>query len=384
MLPLLLVALLLQAAPAARTVVISGQVLLQDGSPAGAVRIAAITAPPPNIRPADGQNYYASQAPVATTLTDEQGRYRLQNVPPGRYYIVAGIIGHATFYPGTADIDASTIITPAAGDTLERHDIRMQTDAGMRVRGRISPPPADDALERAVLSGVTVGDLFDVVVREDGTFDFGRLPQGEYFLSMIPHAPGTTFLPFRVEKTDVPVLEFKRPPTLPVSGRIVVDRGPLPYALLGFMTERDYVTAPIQSDLTFTARLHDALYRPDMGGMPVGYSVTSVRMGSQNVAASGFQVSAAAKTGLVISVAAPPDLPRLIGQVTGAPPNSRVIATGPIIGSIEARVRVDGTFEFSPVPPGLYRLRVFEMPSIPETEVVVEYKSGGTIRLAPR
>jgi hypothetical protein len=259
----------------------------------------------------------------------------------------------------------------------------MQTDAGSRVRGRITPPPADDVLERAVLSGLTVGDLFDVVVREDGTFDFGRLPQGEYFLSMIPHAPGTTFLPFRVENSDVPVLEFTRPPTVPVSGRIVVDRGPLPHALLGFMTTRDYVTAQITDDLTFTARLHDALYQPDMGGMPVGYSVTAVRMGTADVR-RGFQVTAATKQGLVITVAAPPDLPRLTGQVAGAAANARVVATGPIVGTIEAAVRADGTFEFAAVPPGLYRLRVPQMPAIPETEVVVEYKTGGTVRLAAR
>jgi hypothetical protein len=382
----LALALLLQAAPAVRPAVIAGQLTLRDGSPASAVRVAAIVAPPPNIRPADGQNYYASQPPVSVALTDDGGRFRLTNVPAGRYYIVAGIVGHATFYPGTSDIDMSTIVTPEAGETLDGTNFRMETDAGQRVSGRVTPGPMTAVEERAVLSGVAVGDLLDVPVRGDGSFDFGRLPPGEYFLSLIPHAPGTTMLPFRVEDRDVPPLDFKRPPTRPVSGRIVVDRGPLPNALLGFFTPRDYVTADIKDDLTFTAGLHDARYRVDLGGMPVGYSVTSVGIGPADVTNADFATGEAAKFGIVITVAAPRTLPRIAGRVavTGsAPPAARVVATGPIVGTLEAPLRADGSFEFAAVPPGLYRLSVPQIPSMVPATVVVDYSTGADVRLGP-
>ena len=97
--------LFFQGPPGAGGAVASGQVRLANGSPVAAIRVAAIPAPPPNIRPSDGQNYYAVQTPARVALTDEQGRYRLANLPAGRYFIVAGVIGQATFYPATTDLE---------------------------------------------------------------------------------------------------------------------------------------------------------------------------------------------------------------------------------------------------------------------------------------
>src|SRR4029450_3999707 len=91
--------LLLQGATAARPGVVTGQLQTRDGTAAAAIRISALPAPPPNILPSDGQNYYASTAPAATTLSDAQGRYRLANLAPGRYFIVASVFGYPTFYP---------------------------------------------------------------------------------------------------------------------------------------------------------------------------------------------------------------------------------------------------------------------------------------------
>ena len=383
----LLLALLLQGAPAVKGTVVSGQLQLRDGAPAVAVRVAAIAAPPPNIRPADGQNYYASQPPVSAALTDAKGQFRLANVPPGRYYIVAGIVGHGTFHPGTTDIDAATIVTTTTDAPLEGVNFRMTTAPGSIVRGRIVPAPFAGTQERAVLSGVTVGDLVDVPVNGDGTFEFGRIPNGEYFLSLIAQPPGLPAKPFRVTDQDVTTVELARPPTLPLYGRIVVQNGPLPRALLGFFTTQDYVAATINDDATFTVRLHDARYRVDLGGMPVGYSVTSVRVENEEVSNSGFAVPAAAKAGIVITVATPQNLPRITGRIaaggtSGA--STRVVATGPIVGRVEAPIRADGTFDFGVVPPGLYRVAIPQMPEFGLADVVVDYSAGANVVLTKR
>ena len=37
------------------------------------------------------------------TQTDDQGRYRLTNLPPGDYLIAAGLIGVGTYYPNETD-----------------------------------------------------------------------------------------------------------------------------------------------------------------------------------------------------------------------------------------------------------------------------------------
>src|SRR5215208_532864 len=112
----LVVALLLQAAPATRGVV-AGQIQIRQGSPAAAVRVSAIPAPPPEARPEEGIQYYEARPPVSTVLTNAQGRYRLGNIPPGRYYIVASMLGQATYYPGATEAFRATVVTVGAGAT---------------------------------------------------------------------------------------------------------------------------------------------------------------------------------------------------------------------------------------------------------------------------
>src|SRR5262245_8957495 len=94
---------LLQGAPAPRTAVVTGALHARDGAAAAGVRVFALGAPPPGVRPEDGTQYYTVPPPASTTVTDDQGRYRLTNIPPGRYYIVAGTLGQASYAPGLAD-----------------------------------------------------------------------------------------------------------------------------------------------------------------------------------------------------------------------------------------------------------------------------------------
>ena len=58
--------LVLQGTTAARPGVVAGRLQTREGA-AAAVRISALPAPPPNILPSDGQNYYATTPPASTT-----------------------------------------------------------------------------------------------------------------------------------------------------------------------------------------------------------------------------------------------------------------------------------------------------------------------------
>jgi hypothetical protein len=78
------------------------------GAPAAGVRVAA--------KPAVGADL--GTALISLGETDAEGRFTLENVPPGRYQIVAGRIDQPTFYPGTLDAAAGTIVTVVAGETL--------------------------------------------------------------------------------------------------------------------------------------------------------------------------------------------------------------------------------------------------------------------------
>jgi hypothetical protein len=374
-----------QSVAAAGAGSVAGRLLTREGQPADAVRVSVIPAPAPNTRVADGQNYYPTQRPVSITLTDRQGNYRLENIPPGRYFVVASIIGEATYFPGTTDADRATVVTVTAGSSAPGTDFGLLMPLGGRVTGRVTPPPPNANAERVVLSGLRLTELQEVAVRADGTFDFGRVPKGAYLVSFFPTPPGMPSRPFDVGDGDVTTLEFTRPAVRKVTGRVVVDRGPLPNAILAFVTEQSHVGATINADGTFTTSLHAGTHLADIGGMPVGYGLSSVRVG-QGDGSKGVIVSNADVTGVVINVRAPSLLPELRGRIEGTRPAGelRLIGTGPVYGAIETTVRPDGTFSFGLVAPGLYRLRVAQVPSLAPVLVVVNTSGGGEATITLR
>jgi hypothetical protein len=383
---LTLLLLLQAAAPIARTAVVSGQIQTRDGNPAGAVRVSAIPAPPLNLRQSDGQNYWATQAPVSTALTNNQGAYRLPNVPPGRYYIVAGMLGQATYYPAAIEPERATVVIVESGAALAGMDVKLVFPFGGRVGGRVTPSPSADAPERAVLSGLKLEELLEVPVAADGRFDFGHLPLGAYLLSLFPTPPGARSMAFNVGEADVTSLEFVRPPVRIVSGRVVVENGPLPSTVLAFSTPQSYVNATIAADGTFRARLHRERHRAELSGLPVGYSIASVRAGAQDVT-SALAVGDSDLSDVVITVAAPRSLPAVKGRVSGFAAGrltgARVEMTGPINGRLDTEVRPDGTFEFAAVPSGLYRLRVPQLPELAPLTVVVDSR-GADVQFTAR
>jgi hypothetical protein len=203
-------------------------------------------------------------------------------------------------------------------------------------------------------------------------------------VSLYPAFPGLGSLPFGVSDQDVSGLEFVRPPVHEVSGRIVVRKGPLPRSFLAFSTPQDFVGATVNADGTFTTRLHSARHQVELGGLPVGYGIESVRLGSTELMTDGLVVGNADVSGLVITVRPPQSLPALKGRIAapaGSLGSARVEITGPVIGTLEAPVAADGSFEFAALPKGLYRLRVPQLPQIAPRNVVVDDR-GADVQLA--
>jgi hypothetical protein len=367
---------LLQAAAPARPGVVTGQLQTPAGAPAAAIRVSALPAPPPNILPSDGQNYYSTTAPAATALSDAQGRYRLANLAPGRYFVVASVFGYPTFYPSGTNADRATVVTVGAEKPSEGVNFSIQMPPGGRVSGRVNTPAATGVQEKAVLSGVALGELLESPIAADGSFTFGHLPKGAYLLSLFPALPGMPSRTFRVEESDVRV-DLVRPTLRTVSGRIVVKSGPIPYGWLGFETISSYETAHINPDGTFRTQLQPARHKVELAGMPGGYLLSSVRLGNQDLT-QGVVVGSGDVTGLVITVSPPANLPKLRGKVTGVPAanmaSAKVELTGHIVGALEANVKPNGSFEFPAVTPGSYRVRVPQVASIPASIVVIGWE----------
>jgi hypothetical protein len=380
-----LVSLLFLQAPApGRTGVITGQVQTRDGVAAAAVRVSAVPAPPPGFRPEDGVQSLAPPAPVASAFTNAEGRYRLGNLPPGRYQIVAGMLGQGTYHPATTDRWQADVVEVAAGSTIESRDIRIVIPFGGRVRGRVTPPTSGGAREIAVLSGLKLDEIYEVPVNADGSFEFGHVPRGLFMVNVFPTPPGVPSLTFEVGDADVTNVEFKRAPLRMVSGRIVAQNGPVPSGIVAFATVQGYVSATVAGDGSFTARLPMATHQVDIAGMPVGYALASVRIGSVD-ATKGVTVGDVDLPGVVITLTAPKALPRLRG--TTAPAfvarlaGTTATVTGPIVGSVSTKVQADGTFEFAALPPGLYSLSFPQVADIAPITVVVTSASGGQVEV---
>lgn len=355
---------------------VTGQLRTVAGAPAIAIRVAAVIAPAPDARRVDGQQYVESVVPASTALTNNEGRYRLVNIPPGRYYILAGALPDATYYPGTATEDGAMVITIAAGATTANLDFRVLKAFGGTVTGRVRPHVGASPQEQAILSGGKLEELLEAPVASDGGFAFGHVPPGDYLLSLFPNPPGLASLVVRVGETDVAGVELAPPATRSITGRIVVQNGPLPRARLLFDTPQGSIGAAINRDGTFNTRLHVARHDVYLAGLPPGYSVVSVRVGTMD-ASRGLVVGNDDISEVVITVAAPRSLPRLRGRITGlsaarvAP--ATVEATGPIIGTLTTAVRPDGSFEFSALPPGAYELRLPQVPGVGPIAVVLDW-----------
>ena len=72
--------------------------------------------------------------------------------------------------------------------------------------------------------------------------------------------------------------------------------------LIGFATDRSYVTATTKADGSFSAQVQPARHVIELGGLPPGYSLASVKLGSQDLT-RGVPVEGSDVSGLVISLA---------------------------------------------------------------------------------
>src|SRR5262245_21435621 len=86
--------------------VVTGQLRGASGAPGTGVRVAA--------RAVSHSNSRGAGAVVSLAETDSNGRFRLENLPPGRYYIQAGFIDGPSYSPGVSAVGSATsiLVTP--------------------------------------------------------------------------------------------------------------------------------------------------------------------------------------------------------------------------------------------------------------------------------
>jgi hypothetical protein len=183
--PVAAIRIVLAPAPDAESGPISGQILNWDGTPAISVAVAVAPANPPNLQLMKGSIAGVMQ-------TDSAGRYRFDNIPPGRYVVAAGmpmfsgetveppVISAPTFYPGVADRPNATIIV--FGGATAAPELRF------RLTHPASPIPLFSA--QGKVTGMTAANLNVISAARGGPWP-GRTNLQVLFFSH----PGTGVFP---------------------------------------------------------------------------------------------------------------------------------------------------------------------------------------------
>jgi TonB family protein len=171
--------------------IISGRLISIAGTPAAGVRVAAVAA-----SEANGRRDASSLLSFAQT--DSDGRYRLENVPAGSYYIMAGSLQAPSYYPGNSKLSEATIVTLTTSSPVNVSDFRfvppngvVQIERTASVPGRFYGVITDGEriplpLATVLLTNSRTGMRFITCTDRSGAFEFQGLPAGEFSMETRP------------------------------------------------------------------------------------------------------------------------------------------------------------------------------------------------------
>jgi hypothetical protein len=338
---------------------VTGTLRTATGRPATGVRVAAM------VRPDSPQDAVSASSLASIAETDEAGDFKLESVPPGRYYIVAGRIDLPTYYPGSLEM-------ASARDVL------------------ISP-------------GATVTGLeFELKDNSVGRADFGTFPG-----SILPNPNWQ--IPVRI--------------TMEGGARIpVFEQGLFPVLRLTRVSDGVQIQAPLDATSILLPTTGSVDYRVSLENLPGRYTVKSMSSGSTNLLTDPLKVTVpampprvftlpsfattvtAGQTNLwsasfVTSVVPMPLLNTIVATLAPSAslrmPGPGVTVSGKVPQPFQRSVYIsgtpgtlfaDGTFEFHNVIPGRHVILTRDNPSPSRpvgASVVVGEQDLPDLRLSP-
>lgn len=299
---------------------VTGVLRTATGTPATGVRVSALS------KPEEVTDLAQASSLAGIAETDASGRFRLENIPPGRYYVIAGNIDLPTYYPGVVAAKDATAIQVTPGATVPGIDF--------------------------VLSNVSVGRALNGGIFTGGVITVGGI---------------VTF-------TSAPILN----PSFVVPLQTRMDGGgPIPFFADGWFPMLRLARtnqSPIETGLTSpNVTVPEKEYRATVENLPEGYALKSFTFGTTDLKTNALQLGSAvtvSPTNRASTLPVPQSISivlqrlpaarregvRIAGQIRSEPNRSIYISGRP--GTVFA----DGTFEFLGVLPGRHIVVTFDNP----------------------
>jgi Carboxypeptidase regulatory-like domain len=298
-------ALLAQDAPALinQNGTIAGVLRDSSGAPAVGIRVSAMA------RPDEVKDLLAASSFGALAETDSAGRFRLENVPPGRYYILAGRVDAPTYYPGTVQLADGKVELITPGIAVEGINFVLNNGSV----GRANPD-----------LGGTAAWVIPIQTQIEGGGKIPLFVAGLFPVLRLTRYTGT--------RTDVSL----NTPSVTVS-------------------EPGYLNNP--------ASVPD--YRVTVENLPTTYTLKSLTFGSTDLRVDALKLprgnaGSTVTQSIVITLSIPP-APQPAGvRVSGKVPGDA--KRGIYISGNSGTVYSDGTFEFVGVSPGRHNIVTLDNP----------------------
>jgi hypothetical protein len=332
---------------------LSGVIQHDDGTPAAGIYVSATLV-----------GLFNARATARITRTDNTGRYRLENLLPDTFYIVAGFADSQTLYPGVPDIASASPVTVTPTTKLDNLNFTIPSPpTGTIVRGRIfgaretpvagatvqvrpnSPPP--------VVTSLPARPAPQAESRADGSFEIRGVAPGAY-VAVAMSSDARPISKNIVVTEDKPLeLEFSFPITV-VGGRILSEDG-TPFADPQAVGEVALVSGnnpdailttlfPLDAAGRFSRTMGEGEYRVSLRTLPVDYSIHSMTSAGTDLL----------KETLKVTTAGPVDIEVRLAKRASS-----------------SQVLEDGSFEFTGVTRGRYTVQLSGTHAVIDDAVVV-------------